>query len=84
MLNPGRGSHSEGWVEMLEKSIQPMSLGGGREGCLWASLGRQGRLLEVVSSLENQMDVQLLRLVRERAPRCRGMDQMGMEFYRTP
>lgn len=72
MLNPGRGSHSEDWVEVLGKSSQPMSLGGGREGCLWAWLGRQGRILEVVSSLENQTDVQLLRLVRERAPRLQG------------
>ena len=34
--------------------------------------GQQGRLLEVVSSLENQTDIQLLRLVRERAPRLQG------------
>lgn len=72
MLNPGRDSHSEDWVEMLGKSIQPMSFGGRREGCRWAWLGRQGRLLEVVSSLENQMDIQLLRVVWERALRLQG------------
>lgn len=66
------------------KNLSIYESGGGREGRLWAWLGTQGRLLEVVSSLENQMDAQLLRLVQERVPRCTGMGQMGTEFYRAP
>lgn len=45
-------------------------------GCVRDLLGWPGRLLAVLSCLENQVDDHLLGQVQERVPRCRGTVQM--------
>lgn len=78
MVNPGRGSHVEDWVELLGR-VRPSYACRGEavRGLGWAG---QAGFFEAVPGLENQMGAQLLRLAQERAPRGGGRAQIGMEL----